>query len=100
MMVVLSSYILVPFPVPVRWFQANHSKCLNPAKSKFKVIVAVTRAFRWKDLGTRVQDRVTELCFMTLGSMHQLLIFINHHFQICLQQHQMGNNEHTSKHEY
>ena len=46
MVVKLASYILVP----VHGFQANHRDYLNPAKSKFKVIVAVLR----KDLGTRV----------------------------------------------
>ena len=54
MMVVLPSYFLLPFLVPVRWFQANPKDCPNPAKPKFKVIVVVTRAYLGKDLETRV----------------------------------------------
>ena len=49
MMVKLPSYILVP----LHWFQATNRDFPNPAKSKFKVIVVVTKAFLWKDLGTR-----------------------------------------------
>ena len=54
MMVVLPSYFLVPFPLPVRWFQANHRDHLNPANSQVQGHVAVTRVFLRKDLGTRV----------------------------------------------
>ena len=46
----LPSYILVA----VNWFRATNSDYPNPAKSKFKVTVVVTRAFLWKDQGTRV----------------------------------------------
>ena len=35
-------------------FQATSKVCPNPAKSTFKVIVVVTRAFLCKDLGMRV----------------------------------------------
>ena len=50
MMVKLPLNILVP----VHWFKPTSRSCPNPTKSKFKVIVIVTRAFLWKDLGTRV----------------------------------------------
>ena len=60
----LPSYILVP----VHWFQATCRGCCNPAKSKFKVIVVVTRAFLRKVLRTRVcSNKLRQISWTRLG---------------------------------
>ena len=55
--------------VAVHWFKPTSRDCPNPVKSKFKVMMIVTRVFLQKNLGMRVVWKECEFCGQWCFSM-------------------------------